>query len=97
MGDSASEETIKIVVDSFLIHPDYNNVTFENNMAILSLSEEIKFNELIRPIAALKQDKVEEISEKITEEIKILRKFTTLFPIIHQLRKNSNFFTNDSR
>ena len=47
LGDSSSEETIKIVVESFLVHPDYSNVTFENNMALLQLSEEIKFNELI--------------------------------------------------
>jgi hypothetical protein len=97
LGDSSSEETIKIVVESFLVHPDYSNVTFENNMALLQLSEEIKFNELIRPIAVSTQGQTENIDEKLTEEIKILRKFTALFPIIHRLRKNSNFFTNDSR
>ena len=96
LGDSSSEETIKIVVESFLVHPDYSNVTFENNMALLQLSEEIKFNELIRPIAVSTKDQTENIDEKLTEEIKILRKFTALFPIIHRLRKNSNFFTNDS-
>ena len=66
-------------------------------MALLQLSEEIEFNELIRPIAVSTKDQTENIDEKLTEEIKILRKFTALFPIIHRLRKNSNFFTNDSR
>ena len=97
LGDSASDETIKIVVDSFLIHPDYSNVTFENNLALLQLSEAITFNELIQPLASPilhKEDmKIIEENTKTAEEFKILQIFTAQLPIIHRLRKNSNFFT----
>ena len=94
LGDSSSDETIKIGVDSFLIHPDYSNVTFENNLALLQLSEAIQFNELIQPLASPELHIEDMKNMKTTEEFKILQIFTAQFPIIHRLRKNSNFFTN---
>ena len=96
LGDSSSDETIKIGVESFLIHPDYSNVTFENNLALLQLSEAIQFNEVIQPLASptIYQENMKNTEEfKTTGEFKILQKFISRFPIIHRLRKNSNFFT----
>ena len=86
-----SEEKTEIAVKSFVIHPDYSNITFENNVALLKLSKDIEFNEYIRPIASQTGNRrtgSNLTDTKITEEIKMLRSFTALFPVIHKLRNS---------
>ena len=86
-----SDEKTEIAVKSFVIHPDYSNITFENNVALLKLSKDIEFNEYIRPIASQTGNRrtgSNLTDTKITEEIKMLRSFTAFFPVIHKLRNS---------
>ena len=39
-----------ILIDNFTVHPDFNNITLENDICLLYLETEIEFNERAQPI-----------------------------------------------
>ena len=54
----------KIKVECVIKRGDYNDLTFENDIAILRLASEVTFNERVRP-ACLPTDKNEQYTNRI--------------------------------
>ncbi|XP_066594933.1 transmembrane protease serine 9-like [Prorops nasuta] len=52
-------------VESYLAHPDYDSYKFVNDIGIIKLAEDIKFNDKVKSIELLSEEPKEEVNEVV--------------------------------